>query len=275
MALKLVFIDLDGTFVDSSKRIPERNRRVLERAAELGVGVVPCTGRNANGILPELAEAPCVRYAICGNGTSVVDLRTNEVLHSVPLLPEQVLDLYGRVADLRVTFDVFMGGKVYLARDRWGVLHEAAAGDEAMEGFITSLRTPYDCSLEELLTRGEVTKLTLLHPGNVDAPAVRAAIDAVDGVEWTWSLAMNTEVMRAGANKGSALRWLCGHLGVDAADVIAFGDGDNDLSMLREAGDGVAMANAIPEVLAAADHVTLSCDDAGVAAYLEPALAAL
>ena len=275
MALKLVFVDLDGTFVDSQKRVCERNLRVLERAVELGVQFVPCTGRNANGILPELADAACVRYAVCGNGTSVVDLRANEVLHSVPLQRGQVLDLYGRVAGLRVTFDVFMNGKVYLARERWNVVGEAAAGDKALEEFMTSLRTPYDCSLEELLSRGEVTKLTLLHPGNVDAPAVRAAVDAVDGMEWTWSLPMNTEVMRAGANKGSALCWLCEHLGVDTADTMAFGDGDNDIEMLRAAGDGVAMGNAIPEVLACADHVTLSCDEAGVAAYLEPILVAM
>lgn len=275
MALKLVFVDLDGTFVDSQKRVCERNLRVLERAAELGVQFVPCTGRNANGILPELAGAACVRYAVCGNGTSVVDLRANEVLHSVPLQRGQVLDLFERVAGLRVTFDVFMNGKVYLARERWGVVGEAAAGDKALEEFMTSLRTPYDCSLEELLSRGEVTKLTLLHPGNVNASAVRAAVDAVDGMEWTWSLPMNTEVMRAGANKGSALRWLCEHLGVDTADTMVFGDGDNDIEMLRAAGDGVAMGNAIPEVLACADHVTLSCDEAGVAAYLEPILAAM
>lgn len=275
MALKLVFVDLDGTFVDSQKRVCERNLRVLGRAAELGVQFVPCTGRNANGILPELAGAACVRYAVCGNGTSVVDLHANEVLHSVPLQRGQVLDLYGRVAGLRVTFDVFMNGKVYLARERWNVVGEAAAGDKALEEFMTSLRTPYDCSLEELLSRGEVTKLTLLHPGNVNASAVRAAVDAVDGMEWTWSLPMNTEVMRAGANKGSALCWLCEHLGVDTADTMAFGDGDNDIEMLRAAGDGVAMGNAIPEVLACADHVTLSCDEAGVAAYLEPILAAM
>lgn len=275
MVPKLVFVDLDGTFVDSQKRVCERNLRVLERAAEVGVQFVPCTGRNANGILPELAAAACVRYAVCGNGASVVNLRTNEVLHSEPLLTEQVLDLHERLTGLRVTFDVFMDGKVYLARDRWGVLHDAAAGDEALENFITGLRTPYDCSLEELVSRGEVTKLTMLHPGNIDAPAVREAIGKVDGLEWTWSLPMNTEVMRSGVNKGSALRWLCGYLGVDTTDTIAFGDGDNDIAMIQAAGDGVAMGNAIPEVLAVADHVTATCDEAGVAAYLEPILAEL
>ena len=273
--LKLVFTDLDGTFVDSQKLVPERNARVLDLAAERGVQFVPCTGRNANGILPELANHPAVRYAICCNGALVVDLREDRVLRSAPMSNEQVLELYERVRNLRVSFDVFINGKVYLERSRWEIPHEASGGDRAAEKFFYSLRTPYDCSLEELLQRGPATKVTMLHPGNIDAAAVRAAAESVKGVEWTWSLPMNTEVANAEASKGAALAWLCGHLGVDVADAVAFGDGDNDLSMIRAAGDGVAMANAIPEVLAAADHVTSSCDEAGVAAYLEPILSAM
>ena len=268
--LKLVFTDLDGTFVDSNKRVPGRNARVLELAEERGVQFVPCTGRSPSGIIPELAQSPAVRYAVCCNGAVVADLREHRVLRSVPMSKKQVLGLYEKVRDLHVSFDVFIGEKDYLSRDRMGILSEAAYGNEVMERFLYSLRTPYDCSLEELLERGPVVKVTMLHPDNVEGPVVRAAAESIEGVEWTWSLPMNTEVANAEASKGAALTWLCGHLGVDVADVVAFGDGDNDLSMIRAAGDGVAMANAIPEVLAAADHVTSSCDEAGVAAYLEP-----
>ncbi len=273
--LKLVFTDLDGTFVDSRKRVPERNRRVLALAAKKGVQFVPCTGRNASGIPPVLAESDAVRYAVCSNGASVVDLREGRALRSVPMDPEQVKRLYAAIGDLPVTFDVFIGDKVYTERRRLPIVSEAAEGDPVMERFFLSLRTPCDCSLDELLELGPVTKVTFLHPGNVHRDEVRAAADSVEGLEWTYSLANNTEVARAGANKGAALRWLCGHLGVDVADTVAFGDGNNDLQMIRAAGDGVAMANAEPEVLAAADHVTASCDEAGVAAYLEPVLAAL
>ena len=71
----------------------------------------------------------------------------------------------------------------------------------------------------------------------------------------------------------SRARRVCELMGVDAADVVAFGDSGNDAPMLRAAGDGVAMAGAAPEVRAAADHVALRCEDAGVARYLEPLLA--
>ena len=81
----------------------------------------------------------------------------------------------------------------------------------------------------------------------------------------TTSIPTNIEINSMGANKGAALRGLCAYLGIDPADTAAFGDGSNDISMLREAGVGVAMANAEPEVKAAADVVTDSNNDVGVA----------
>ena len=81
----------------------------------------------------------------------------------------------------------------------------------------------------------------------------------------TTSIPTNIEINSMGANKGAALRGLCAYLGIDPADTAAFGDGSNDIPMLREAGVGVAMANAEPEVKAAADVVTDSNNDAGVA----------
>lgn len=275
MALKLVFVDLDGTFVDSRKRVCERNARVLERAAGLGVQFVPCTGRNVNGLPAELAGADCVRYAVCCNGASVVDVRGGRQIHAEAMDAGRVARLYEAVRGLPCTFDVFIGEHVYLERDRWDFMRAAAGGDAVTERFFSSLRTPWGGSMDELLRLGPVTKLTMLHSSEADGRAVRAAVDSVDGLAWTYSLPMNTEVMRAGVNKGSALRWLCGHLGVDAADTMAFGDGDNDAEMLRAAGDGVAMGNASDAVKACADHVTATCDEAGVAAYLEPILSAL
>ena len=79
----------------------------------------------------------------------------------------------------------------------------------------------------------------------------------------------NLEINHKNANKGTALRALCDHLGISIADTIAFGDGHNDCQMLRDAGIGVAVANAKEEVQRAADHVTLTNEQDGVAVFLE------
>jgi hydroxymethylpyrimidine pyrophosphatase-like HAD family hydrolase len=78
----------------------------------------------------------------------------------------------------------------------------------------------------------------------------------------------NFELQADGVSKGSALLWLCGHLGIRPSDAVAFGDEANDVSLLAAAGDGVAMANAIPQARAVANHTAPSNDDAGVASYV-------
>ena len=82
----------------------------------------------------------------------------------------------------------------------------------------------------------------------------------------------NIEVNAPEANKGSALMVLCEQLGIDRMESMAFGDGTNDITMIREAGIGVAMANAASEVLAVADRVTASNDEDGVALVIEELL---
>ena len=87
---------------------------------------------------------------------------------------------------------------------------------------------------------------------------------------------MGTEAVElgpVGADKGAGLRWLCAHLDIDAADVLVFGDEINDLAMFSFAGRSVAVANASPTVRAAADEVTESNDDDGVAKVIESLLA--
>ena len=82
----------------------------------------------------------------------------------------------------------------------------------------------------------------------------------------------NVEINQARANKGEALMALAEHLGLEREQTMAFGDGINDLSMIRAAGVGVAMANSAEEVLQAADRVTASCDEDGVAIVIEELL---
>lgn len=268
--VKLVFVDLDGTFTDSEKKVPPANVAAMERAAELGIQFVPCTGRNVNGVPAEMLASPSVRYAVCSNGASVVDVRTGEALRTVEIAREQVLALYDAVRDLPVTFDVFLDGKMYLERARFDYIDATCPNDAAQRELFYRLRVPYDCPLEELLERGPVVKVNMLDSCEEHKRAVRAAVDGVEGLHWTYSLPMNTEVLREGADKGDALAWLCEHLGVDVADSIAFGDSDNDTTMLEAAGTAVAMGNAKPSIKAIADAVTTSNDEAGVAAYLSP-----
>ncbi len=268
--LKLVFVDMDGTFLDSSKAICAQNERALARADATGVQFVPCTGRNVNGVPAQMLAHPCVHYAICCNGALVCDANTMEVLREVTIDKSVVRALYAQVKDLPVTFDIFADGKVYTFDDRWRYIEEMPI-DEPTRAQIKEMRTRYFGTFDELLaTCGPVCRVNVFFLSQETKQQVWDAVDAAGCLRRTTSLPTNIEITHSDAHKGAALTWLADHLGVDTADTVAFGDAENDLTMLEVAGDGVAMASSLPCALAAADHVTKSNDESGVAAYLDP-----
>ncbi len=268
--VKLVFVDMDGTFLDSRKAISEKNEQALTQADKHGVQFVPCTGRNINGVPAQMMDHDCVKYAVCCNGALVCDANSMEVLREVALEKDLVASLYAQVKDLPVTFDLFADGKVYTFADRWHYLDEMGI-DEPTRVQIKAVRERYDGSFEELLAScGSVCRINVFYLDEASKQQVWDVVDANPGLRRTSSLPTNIEITHVDAHKGAGLRWLCEHLGIDAADTVAFGDSENDLTMLEAAGDGVAMANSLPCALDVADHVTKSCDESGVAAYLEP-----
>ena len=273
--LRLVFVDMDGTFLDSSKAITPENAAALDAAAALGVQFVPCTGRNVGGLPPELLAHPSVRYAVCANGAIVSEVVTGRTLREVTIRKDLALDLYRRLRDRPITFDVFADGRVYTECSRFPLIDRLDLS-EATKDFVRAVRTVYDESFEDLLARvGDVCRLNVFYLTEEDRAAACALVDAEPTLRHTSSLPCNIEITDRAAHKGAGLRWLCDHLGVDPADCVAFGDGDNDRTMLAAAGDGVAMANACAATLAAADHVTDSCDESGVARDLAPLFSAL
>ena len=114
-----------------------------------------------------------------------------------------------------------------------------------------------------------VDKIQALFTSVEDRDAARKEIEDVPGIEITGALPMNLEINAAGVNKGKAMIELGKLLGIPREEIMAFGDGNNDLKMLKEVGTGVAMENAIPSVKEAADYVTLSNDEEGVAKFIE------
>ena len=123
---------------------------------------------------------------------------------------------------------------------------------------------------EQILRKGDVQKLQMFFTdGELRLKAMSELREAFPDMAVTSSVPNNIEVNIRAANKGNALRILCNHLGIDLSQTMAFGDGGNDITMLRCAGTGVAMANACREAKEAADDVTADNEKDGVAVYLE------
>ena len=252
---RLVFSDLDGTWLAADKSMPEVNGRALDALAELGTGFVPCTGRPVGAIPAELLAHPSVRYAASANGAVVWEVSHGAEapelrrIAGFPLGVERALSLWDIVKDRRATFDLFIDGKVYSERSRWELMDELVA-DPGMRAYLKRVRQPVDETAPETLQRlcvkggAELERVTVFWGEPAARDAVYAAVAADPSLTAVSSWQGNIEISDAQASKGHALGLICRHAGIDASECVAFGDSENDASMLAAAGLGVAVEGA-------------------------------
>lgn len=270
MKPKLILTDLDGTLLRDDKSLSPANRAALVRAAAQGAEVVVATGRFFGGIPRELLELPFLRYFILMNGAKVYDRREDRVLYrsEIPLAQaERVMDL---LEPLDCTVDCYQNDVGWMERRYFDHL-DYYVTDPVSRAMVRSHRRPVDDLRAQVRAGGEtVQKMQAYFPHLELRPQVMALLRReVPGVVQSVSLPTNLELNAAGATKGAALAALCRALGVDLLDTAAFGDGTNDVSMLAAAGVGVAMANGALETRQAADLVTASNQEDGVALVLD------
>jgi Cof subfamily protein (haloacid dehalogenase superfamily) len=260
--VRLVATDLDGTLVRTDYTIGPRSIAALERVVALGGHVVLVTGRPIRWLYTVYRYLPIQPLAVAANGAAIYDPVDDKIIHSMPLLPDAVAEACARLraAVPGVRFGVETdGGRLMLYEPGyevggWEIGHETVR-----------------CVEPALLAAQPAAKL-LVKAGPQPPEAFTALVGGIlAGIgEATHSSSSGmVEVSAAGVTKAAGLAWVADRLGVAGADVVAFGDMPNDLPMLAWAGRGVAMANAHPAVLAAADDVTDANDAEGVATYLE------
>lgn len=268
MAVKVILLDLDGTLLNSEKTISPANYAALERAAEMGVHIVPATGRFYEGMPQVVRDLPFVRYVVTVNGAEIYDTREKKVLHKEELASDKAVAVYEYLSSLPALCDAYVEGWGYIDRSYYERVEEFTTEPYVVK-MLKELRTPVD-DMKGFLAQHKVQKLMAFF-NDMDRRALE--LERVKALfpdtAVSSSIANNIEVNAKKATKGGALLNLCQVLGVDVKDSMAFGDGSNDLTMIQNAGVGVAMGNAWPGLKEAADYVTLTCDEDGVAHALE------
>jgi Cof subfamily protein (haloacid dehalogenase superfamily) len=259
MQPKLVASDLDGTLVRSDGSLDDRTRRAIEAAECAGAIVVFCTARPHRGLADLAYPAPHHTVAICNNGAMLWDLHTESVIETSPLEPAIARELVALL-------------EAELPGGAWAVERTGGFGHEP--GYVTRWPIPEDTIVAAVhaLIAEPAVKLMLRHDRlTADMLLERARELCGHLAELSHSSTTDAllEISAAGVSKATALARLCEQRGIDRRHVVAFGDMPNDLPMLAWAGHAVAVANAHPDVLAAANEVTASNDESGVALVLE------
>lgn len=270
MRYKLIAFDLDGTFLDNEKNIPPRNMTAMLGASLRGLHIVPATGRIYAGIPQALKSAPFARYFVTVNGAYVYDAAEDKAVYRAEIPPEDALRFYEYMDTLPVLYDCY--------QDNFGFMTEAMLEraaefmpDKGILRLIRSLREGVPELKKMIREKGEpLQKLQVYFKDTRERDRQLEILPSMfPGLLFSSSVSNNIEVNSGAAGKANGLAALCRCLGITMEDVAAFGDSTNDTDMLRAAGLGAAMGNALDPVKRAADLITADNTNAGVADVIE------
>ena len=270
MTIKLIATDLDGTFVNDQKQLIEENVRAFAECAAQGIQIVPTTGRTIIGVQDEIKNLPGVRYVITSNGATIVDLKNGTIISKCLMKKETVLKIMelAQNSEDDIMYDAYVDGVGYTKQEFWdNLLHYVP--NPAVLDLVRRTRKPVPDSIAYIKKLGaDIEKINLFFVTEEARLRMRNVLVEIPEVIVSSSLPNNLEINAVGADKGGALLRLAERLGIRREETMAFGDGENDISMLRMAGFGVAMENAEEHIKAVADHITVTNNEAGVAAAL-------
>ena len=272
--MKLLFLDIDGTLFGTDGKIRPSSIRAMKHAQEKGVTIILASGRDYTSLPWEQLKEVDIPYVITCNGSAAYKTDTKECLYKECLDREEMTSVFSYILDRGIHLNVQMNGGNYTEKKCQDYIKNMAVPDYVKEiirnnckaldditGFIREndvdiLKVTLNFQMKddgEYLNREETSRYLKQFPD----------IQVVDGGF------ANLEFNKAGISKATGVQFLSEYMGVSVNDVIAIGDSENDIEMLKTAGTGIAMGNAVEEAKAAADDITSSNDEDGVAKAIE------
>lgn len=264
MAYEVIVLDLDGTLTNSKKEITPRTKEALFRIQEEGVRVVLASGRPTPGVMPlarELRLEEYGGYILSYNGARIINVATEKLIYNAAIPKELIPEIYEASKEFATGIITYTKDKIVVGSK----LDEYIAIEQGInkipywipEDFVGTITFP----VNKFLLTGDGKRMEVV----------------VTELQKRFGEKLNIfrsepffiEIMPPNIDKAYSLSKLLEHLHYSRKQMICCGDGFNDISMLRYAGLGVAMANAQPEVKAVADYITLSNEEDGVAAVIE------
>ena len=262
--IRMIALDLDGTTLTRSG-LTRRTKETLEEAIRRGIQLVIATGRVYASLPEPVKKLQGLRYIITSNGAHISDAATGEILYSDCMDPKAVDEVLTILPREPYPVEVFTGGKAYIARNVYEDLAENGSDFMSVK-YVMRTRTPVD-DIYELMRehKNAIENINVHFPEQTARIRMWERFANLPRMTVTSSTHHNIEIGGVTTSKARALAEICGKLGLELSHVMAFGDSPNDLAMLEECGFGVAMGNATEDIKTAADFVTITNEEEGVA----------
>jgi len=254
---KLVAIDLDDTLLNDEGLISEENRAAVRRAEQAGIKVVIESGRSYASTKQYIRDLALPDLTVSLNGAYIQDPADDRLVAGFPVDKGIAQQILKDIEPFRVHLNFYSGEKVYC---------QGRTEQALMYARMNRIEIDYVDSFEELSREKAPGKL-LLNDDPEKLKEIKELLEKKykDQINIVFSKPYFLEITDKAASKGAALLKVAEMYGIDPSEVIAIGDSENDLSMIRNAGLGIAVANAQEDIKRAADYVTLSNNDGGVA----------
>lgn len=269
MSIKLIAIDMDGTWLRSDCSISPKTKETIRRVIEAGYYVVPTTGRSFRNSLNVLKDCKGLRYFINANGSTVTDAFKEQVIYTEAMPYETAREIYDLSSQYESFLEIYEDLDAHV--DKYGrefLLRVGLSGDYVNQ--LLSTNVEHDC-LDDFIEEPQrrVCKYHIVCSSADIANQLKRKISQIPHMHPLSVFPLNIEVVNGTWSKASGLKKLTEHLGITAREVMAIGDSDNDFDMIQWAGTSVAMGNGNDRVKEAADYTVSSNDEDGVAEALE------
>lgn len=264
--VKLIALDMDGTLLSPDGTLSGGNLAAIKLAAEVGIEIVPASGRALSALPSEVLALEFINYAITSNGANVMDVKSKTQIYSSCISEKAARGLLGLTMDSELVCEAYWAGGAYVSKQRY----ETISADEIIPAhyieYFKKTRIPVGDFDDFILGRiTEIENFNVITSNLEKRREIYGKASENPLITVTSSFPFNIEMGAPGTNKGEALAELCSKLGISREEVLACGDGDNDKELLEFAGMGVAMAHATKVAMDAANYITKGNDEDGVA----------
>ena len=266
---KLLALDLDGTLLNSDSEISEGNKEAIKDALNRNIKIIICSGRIFKGARIFARQVDLKDPLIACNGALIKKTDTEKVLYDNPLSLEDSLKIVDICHEKDLYFHAYAGNVMYTERFDFNMSFYWNLNQKLQPRDRVDISIVGDFS--EMLCKNQmrVSKFVVVSNDEGILSRARDKVAAINTVEVMSSKRGNFEVVNFGVNKGKALKYISDLLGIKREEIIAIGDNENDHSMIRFAGLGVAMGNAEEKIKEIADYITSSNDQDGVAEVIK------